>query len=371
MNGVIQFNLIERKFDMAERKTTGKKLTTSNTKQEMLDAYTELLNQTEEKRELTATPEQKVAEKAVRQAVAVADSQTPDGIIRDISGLKVEVGKVLTNLSDNLEQEAGRYEAIKRAIAEKEKELAEIYEIQKAASSLTALIEAQALKKEEYESDMAARKESLSQEIEDVRAGWQKEKAQKLAEQKEQDGLDAKKRARDKEEYEYTQKRERQAVLDVFQKEKAALEEEKARLEREISLRREEADREFGEREQAIARQEQELADLRARVAAFPKELDTTVNREVKVAVDKVQTEAKFKLELAQKEFEGERNVLKSRITSLEAMAKEQSGQIARLMEQVERSYAQVQAIAVKAVEGPAVKTVQAAPQQPQQRQGE
>ncbi|OGQ99567.1 MAG: hypothetical protein A2505_00060 [Deltaproteobacteria bacterium RIFOXYD12_FULL_55_16] len=356
---------------MAERKTTAKKLSTTNTKQEMLDTYNELVLQTEEKRATTATPEQKIAEKTVKQAVAVADALTPDSIICDIGGLKAEVGKVLTNLADSLEQESRRYEAIKRAITEKEKELAEIYEIQKAASSLTALIEAQTLKKEEYEADMAARKESLTQEIEEMKTVWQKEKVQKAAEQKEQDALDAKKRVREKEEYEYTQKRECQAAQDAFSKEKAGFDEEKARLEREIALRREQTDREFSDREQAITKQEQELVELRTRVAAFPKELESTVNREVKAAVDKAQAEAKFKLELALKEFEGERNVLKARISSLEAQAKEQSGQIAKLMEQVEKSYAQVQAIAVKAVEGPTAKTVLPTQQLMQQRQGE
>lgn len=348
---------------MAERKTTGKKLSTANTKQEMLEAYTELLGQLEERRESAATPEQKVADKAAKQTLAVADALTPEGIVRELNGLKAEIGKVLTTLADQLEHESGRYATIKRAIAEKEQELAEIYEIQKAASSLAALLEAQAIKKAEFESEMAARKEALSQEIEEVKSGWQKEKTQKQAEQKEQESQEAKGRARAKEEYEYAQKRERQATLDAFQQEKAALAEEKARLEREIALRREAADREFGEREQALARQEQELAALRAQVAAFPQEVESTVCREVKLAVDKVQTEGKFKLELTQKEFEGERNVLKAKISALETLAKEQSGQIAKLMEQVEKSYAQVQAIAVKAVEGPTHKNPPAAPQ--------
>ena len=113
----------------------------------------------------------------VKQVVAVADVLTTDGIIHDISGLKAEVGKVLTMLSDRLEQEAGRYESVKRAIIEKEKELSEIYEIQKAASSLSALIEAHNLKKAEFEEDMTARKEALTREIEEMRAEWQKEKS--------------------------------------------------------------------------------------------------------------------------------------------------------------------------------------------------
>ncbi|MGD0843331.1 MAG: hypothetical protein ABSA06_03070 [Geobacteraceae bacterium] len=43
---------------MAERKHATKKLSTSNTKQEMLDAYSDLLKQMEEKREAEAPPEQ-------------------------------------------------------------------------------------------------------------------------------------------------------------------------------------------------------------------------------------------------------------------------------------------------------------------------
>lgn len=354
---------------MAERKPIAKKLSTTNTKQEMLETYNDLLMQLEEKRESEASPEQKVAEKAAKLAVAVADDLTADSIIRDISGLKSEVGKVLTTLSDRLEEQNGRYEAVKKAIIEKDKELAEIYEIQKAASSLSALIEAQTLKKEEFEAEMAARKESLSREIEEIRSDWQKEKFQRAAEIKEQEVVEAKKRAREKEEYEYALQRERQTFQDEFAKEKSALLEEKKALEREIALRREQSDREFTEREQALDRQEQELEELRSRVAAFPKELDTAVAREVKGAVDKVQTEAKFKLELIQKESEGDHNVLQGRIASLESLVKDQSAQLAKLNEQVEKSYSQVQAIAVKAVEGSAAKA--AAVVQPQQRQGE
>jgi hypothetical protein len=354
---------------MALQPKTAKKLSTTNTKQEMLDTYNDLLTQMEDKRESDATPEQKIVEKATKQVVAVADALTADTIISEISGLKAEVGKVLTNLSDRLEQEAGRYDAVKKAIIEKEKELAEIYEIQKAASSLSALIEAQNQKKDEFEAAMAERKDALTSEIEETRQEWQKERAQRTADIKEQDAADAKKRAREKEEYDYNLQRERQTVKDAFEKEKAGLEEEKERLEREIALRREQSDREFAEREQSIARQEQELADLRARVAAYPKELESTVAREVKLAVDKVQIEAKFKLELLQKEFEGERNVLESKIASFESQVKEQSARISSLDEQIEKSYVQVQAIAVKAVEGAAAKPVMFA--SPQQKQGE
>lgn len=352
---------------MAERKPI-KKLTATNTKQEMLESYNELLKQFEEKREVEATPEVRVAEKVVSQAAAVADTLTTEGIVRNIGSLKLEVGKVLTSLSDQLEREAGRYESVKRAIADKEKELAEIYEIQKAASSLAVLIESQNQKKEDFELEMAARKEALTSEIDETRAQWQKEKQQRAAEEKELAAAEAKRRTREKEEFDYVLQRERQLAKDAFDKDKVAYDEERSVLQREIALRREQADREFAEREQALAAQEQELAELRNRVAIFPKELEKSVELEVKAAVDRQQLEAKYRLELLQKEFDGEKNVLMTKISSLEAVVKEQAIRIAKLNDQIEKSYSQVQDIALKAVEGSATVKAFAGVQQ---RQGE
>jgi hypothetical protein len=70
-----------------------------------------------------------------------------------------------------------------------------------------------------------------------------------------------------------------------------------------------------------------------------------------------------------QKTAEGESNVLQAKIASLETLVKDQSTQLTKLNEQVEKSYSQVQAIAVKAVEGSSTKIVSVP--QPQQRQGE
>ena len=52
--------------------------------------------------------------------------------------------------------------------------------------------------------------------------------------------------------------------------------------------------------------------------------------------------------------IEGEKNVLKTRIAALETTVKEQAEQLAKLSLQVERSYGQIQDIAVKAIQGSA-----------------
>ena len=60
-----------------------------------------------------------------------------------------------------LEEEVSKYIKIKEGIWLKEKELQEIYEIEKNASTLTALLEAQVQKRTEFENEMRERKDAF------------------------------------------------------------------------------------------------------------------------------------------------------------------------------------------------------------------
>jgi hypothetical protein len=336
---------------MADKKTR-QRVSLTNTKQEMLDAYNELVKQLEEKREIELKPEEKIEEKAVKKIVEVADLLSIDGIVAGIGNLKAEVGKVLNQLTERLDREVGKYETVKQAVEVKEKELQEIYEIQKSASGLAALLEAQNIKREEFEIEMGEKKEALTEEIQSRRAEWEKEKKLHETDIKEREASESKKRERENEEYSYALAREQQLARDQFEADKKKYADEKAELEKEIQLRKEQTDKEFAEREQVIRQSEEELDELRNKVAAFPKELETTLNKEVKAAVEKVQLEAANRDELLRKEFEGERNVLSTRVAALERTLQEQTAQIAKLNQQLEKAYSQVQDIAVKAVEG-------------------
>jgi predicted RNase H-like nuclease (RuvC/YqgF family) len=62
---------------------------------------------------------------------------------------------------------------------------------------------------------------------------------------------------------------------------------------------------------------------------------------------------------LLTREFDGERNVLNTRISSLEKTVEQQTAQLIKLSQQLETAYQKVQDIALKAVEGSAtVKSV-------------
>ena len=324
-----------------------KKLTIKNTKQQMLEAYRELVQKLEEKREAELKPDQKAAEQKTRRAVESADGLSLDGAIQGIGNLKSEINITLANLLEKLETELSKYTDLKQAVAAKEKELAEIYEIQKSASSLAALIEAQNQRRKEFELEMEEKKQRLDAEIETERNKWKAEKVSYEALMKEEREADEKKRKRDKEEYEYNFKREQLAARNKF-------EDEKAQVEKELNEKREKLEKELAEREQAVEVRETEIEGLENRISELEKREEAVVKNAIEETMGKLNADFQAKEMLLKKEFEGERNVLTTRINSLEALVKKQNEQISKLTEQLEKASIQVQDIAVKSIEGAA-----------------
>ena len=332
-------------------------LTMTNTKKEMMQAYERLLKQLKEKKKAEMKPEETVAERKRVQAVAVADAASSAGIANQIASLKTEIGKTLNELADRLEQETVKYTQVKLAVESAETELREIYDIEKAAASLAALLEAQKQEKEQFEAEMTAEREKLDDEISTHREAfdyevktqreeWKKERAEYQASVKEQEETDKKRRQREQEEWKYQFDRERQAAEEKRQH-------ELARLDREIQLKQEQLEKVLADREQALAAAEAELQSLRARAEQFPSELDQAVSRAIQETTTRLERERKYAIDLLQKESAGEHNVLISRIESMEQTIEKQAEQIAKLSRQLEHSYGQIQDIAVKAIEGP------------------
>ncbi|MBN1664622.1 MAG: hypothetical protein JW943_13565 [Deltaproteobacteria bacterium] len=328
-----------------DEKKDAKKLSMSSTKQEMLEAYGALVKQLQEKREAELRPEKKLEEKKAKEAVKTAESVTADGVVRQIGDLKIEIGNALSGISAKIEAEVIRLETIQQAISAKDREIQELYEIEKSAVALAALIEAQNQKRQEFTADMEEKKAALAKEIESTRDQWEKEKEDYEAAIKERDESEKKRQTRIKDEFDYTFKREQQLAADRFAY-------EKAKLEKELKDKKETLENELRSREENVAEKEEEFDELRKRTSNFPKELEAAVSKAVKEATERISLEAKSREELLKKQYEGESNVFKARIESLEKTVKEQNERLTFLSQQLEAAYQKVQDIAVKTVEG-------------------
>lgn len=329
---------------MAEKVAPIKKLSEKSTKQEMLEAYQTLAKQLEEKRQAELNPERKLEEKKTEQAIKVAAAVAADGIDREIGGLKSEIGKMLADLAEKLAAEAGRFRSLQKAVQAKEAELQELYGIEKSAVALAALIEAQNQKQRDFEIATAQQREELKREVDETRLAWQKERQAHEAELRERESSEKKARDREKEQFDYGFKREQQSLRDK-------LNDEKATLEKELRLKKEAVEKDLAERERMLAEKETELNDLRARAAAFPKDLDIAVDKALQDATNRLKLEAKNREDLLKKEFEGGRNVLTAQAESLEKSVKHLTEQNDRLNKQLEAAYQKVQEIAEKTVE--------------------
>jgi len=330
---------------MAEKNPTEKKLSKTNTKQEMLDSYNALLQQLQEKERTDVKPQIEQEKKKSKEIIAMADSLSSEGVLQEISTLRVEMGKVLSQLTDKLDGEVHKYRNIKEAIELREKELKEIYDIEKESQTLAALIEAQAQEREEFEEQMKIRKDELEKEMQLMRDEWGNEKKVQEVKIKERDADDLKVQQRAREEFEYTFKREKQLAKNQF-------EDEKAKEEREMQIKREDMEKQLLERQQNIAVNESRLNKLQELADNSPKELEASVSKAIKETKEKVSVEANTREELSKRIFEGERNVLNATIEALERTTKEQKDQIVRLSQQLEKAYQKIEDIAVKTAGG-------------------
>lgn len=156
---------------------------------------------------------------------------------------------------------------------------------------------------------------------------------------------------REEEEYSYDRKVKRTREEADYQTKRQAmlssLGEEKARVEADLAAR-----------EQAVAVREGELTEARARVEAFPRELDAAVSREVARARAEVEERARVEATLRGKDVEGAERLFKLQIANLDKIVKEQNGRIEELQAEVKAANEKAQALALKIVEGAAAASV-------------
>ena len=93
---------------------------------------------------------------------------------------------------------------------------------------------------------------------------------------------------------------------------------------------------------------------MKAKVEASPTELAEAVEKARKEAIALTGKQAKQEADLLAKENEGKEKLAELRIKTLEGTVVEQAAQIEALTKQVNNATAQVQNIAVKAIEGAA-----------------
>jgi SAM-dependent methyltransferase len=321
------------------------KISMSNTKKEILDAYQELIVLYKEK-EKEALDAKKIAkEKAKEAKKSIADDLDPESVIEEMDDLKLDVNKLIDKLSQNLSSQIKEYLDVKEATRIRENELEEIYDIEKEAGTLAALVNANNKKREEFEEEMAEKKQKLQEELDELEEKIAAEKKQHEKEMQRKREEAEKEHQRKMEEFEYEFERKKKLKEDEF-------EDKKRELEKELKEKREKVESELQEREERVAAKEDRLEKLEQQVAEFPDRLEAEKVQAIEDATEKLKMEHQNELELTKQKYEGKIDVLETKLESYQETVTDQQAKIKELSDKIEKAYQKVQDVALKAIEG-------------------
>lgn len=292
---------------------------------------------------VSAEPEEKQAsmkKSTDRARIEKMAAYTVERVTKEISDLQVSVSRMLSDLSQQLREESSKLAEIRSAIETEQARLKELHDIDAAMVSLRAILEVAAERRETLEADLSRREAELEAAMEQKHEEWGREIAQHEARTKEV-------HERDEEQYTYKLALKRRKEADDYEVQKAALH---------ATLRdqREKAEQEIEGRRTALAAREKEIEELHARVERFPQELAAASKQAEQSARSEAQKQAELDAKMIKLQTEAEKNVTALKIAGLEDLVKRQAVQLEALTKQLLAAQAQVQAMAVKAIEGAA-----------------
>ncbi|MEK0179425.1 MAG: hypothetical protein EAZ78_20975 [Oscillatoriales cyanobacterium] len=338
-----------------------KKVSDKSTKAEILEAYKEAaeakaalelqLKQVNKSQSVNVSQKQTVVpEKAIievnKPMVVTQTQQKMQATIDNLILLQFGFGGAVSELSEKLTSEASKLEELRRNVGEEVQQLQELHSLEDVAEdTLDNLIQEYEESAKTFTEEITQQREAIEQELLELRKAWEKE--QQLQELAVQERNDSEQKVRDRDEELYDYDLELQRNLDIEE-----YEQRQQRLYKEIEEFKQEQEKQWAEREKSIAEREKLYAEVKAKVEAFPKELEANIKNGKDNGRNIGNYQAKVKADLFAKDLEGQKQNYELQIQGMLQTIQNQESRIASLSKQLDSALKQVQDLAVKAIEG-------------------
>ncbi|NJK67470.1 MAG: hypothetical protein HC789_10280 [Microcoleus sp. CSU_2_2] len=338
------------------------KLSDKNTKAEILEAYKQLekektaldsqLKQLDNgqsanvsEKQQSAVPEKPIVE-ANKPMTLVQNQQKMQGTIDNLILLQFGFGGAVSELSEKLTTEASKLGELQRTVGEEIQQLQELHNLEDVAEdTLDNLIQQYEESAKTFSTELSEQRETVEQELLELRKAWEKEQElQKLA-VKERNDNQHKSRQRDEESYSYDLELQRNLDIEEY-------EQRQQTLYKEIEEFQQAQEKQWAEREKSISDREKLSAEVKAKVEAFPKELEANVKNGKDNGRNIGNYQAKIKSDLFAKDLEGQKQNYDLQIQGMLQTIQNQESRIASLSKQLDSALKQVQDLAVKAIDG-------------------
>lgn len=326
------------------------KTSTATSKDHILKGFQQVLEKQKALESKIVTKEELAERSKDREVVQRATGYTIETIVKGLAELQLVFGASVETLTRRLAEDAVKLDEVQRAITVETARIQNLQELRTAADALNIL-------KQEYRDDLRAfedearqRTESLDGEIAAAHENWADEAKEHAAAVKKYEDRQRADRKKAEDDYAYELARKRKIEVDAF--------EEKKRLRlRELAAEDARRAAQWTDREAALAARKGEFDAHKAKVDAFPQELEEAVKKAREESIKETLADARVRAELLEKEIETNRKVAALQIGSLEATLAKQAEQLEALNAQLAGAVKQTQDLAHKAVEGTAHKT--------------
>jgi hypothetical protein len=303
-----------------------KEISLKNTKEQILAAYNEALEQTKNK-QITPLEEKAIITKT--KQVEEIKQYGYDKLNNQLNQIGSDFLKSLEVFSNSINSEYEQFTKLQNAIELEQQHLNDLYSIKENANTLSATIIANEKQKEEFEIKMESEETQWQSKLTDLELDYKTKKIELERQRK-----------REEDEYNYNLTQKRRIETDKYEQERQKLLKELSNQKQEIELR-----------ENSITQKEVEFAELQNKVANIEKD---TIAR-IKVAESEVakSLQQEFKFTQALKEEQSKRSVelLQQKIESLQQKITEQDSIINNLNNRLQLAQEQSQQIAHKALE--------------------
>ncbi|WP_041548183.1 hypothetical protein [Chamaesiphon minutus] len=291
-----------------------------------------------------ATKEEEAQLAKNKEIVTKAANYTVDTIVKGMANLQLEFGSIVTGLSDRLTVEVEKLAEVKQSIEIETQHRSDLQQVRIVADALYIITQEHQQSLKTIEEKLAADRENIEKEQTNLRKQWERNDREYAEQQAELATIVAKERQKEQDEVQYKITRDRQLQTDAYT-------EAKRNQEQDIQSQDREQQKQWKEREKFL-KDNQKLADENtAKVAAFPDELEEAVKKAREEAIKETSSDAKVKADLAEKEWEGNKQGYEMKIQSLERVIERQNEQIIAINEQLQTVMSQAQSLAMKAFE--------------------
>lgn len=334
-------------------------ITKKSTKDEIFTAYQRALQTIQELEENKSNPFNVMIEKNESKIVAKADQLSEEQVLEiQIHDLQKSFSLILNDLSLKLSDKFTEYNDVKEAIQIQEKKLKELFDIEKEAFSLVALVNAKKEIEQNYDIAFGEKKTKAEKELQDIIEQAKLLRENLLRELKEQKELVMKERKREEDEYAYEFNRKKQKAQDELDD---LLIDQRRKFNDEVVKVKTELDSKeqfLNEKESILVKREGMINSLEEQISKFP-EKEAQIKKETEGKIKGIlTTEFEREKNFIKKEAEHEQKILQSQIDMLKEQLDKANAQNLEMSKKLDFAYNEIKEIATRTIDSTSDKRV-------------